>query len=79
MLNKNWNNKDTEINSWQFSRNFEDVSPFIIVNIHSKIKQLKPNKTRILVLNSHKYCIISFIPVREINEQNWVVSMSRWR
>ena len=43
MFKKYWNNKDTEIISFyllQFSRNLEDVSLFISVNIHFEVKQL---------------------------------------
>ena len=53
IFNKYLNNKDTEIISFQvsrFSRNFEDISPFISVNIHFKVKQLQPNRTRDIAL-----------------------------
>ena len=53
IFNKYLNNKDTEIISFQvsqFSRNFEDDSPFISVNIHLKVKQLQPNRTQDIAL-----------------------------
>ena len=34
----------------QFSRNFKDVSPFIRVNIHFKVKPLQPNRTQAIAL-----------------------------
>ena len=48
IFNKYLNYKDTEIISFQvsqFSRNFEDVRPFISVNIYFKVKKLQPNRT----------------------------------
>ena len=53
IFNKYLNNKDTEIISFhvsQFSRNFEDVSPFISVNIYFTVKQLQPNRTQDIAL-----------------------------
>ena len=53
IFNKYLNNKDTEIISFQvsqFSLNFEDVRPFISVNIHFKVKQLQPNRTQDIAL-----------------------------
>ena len=53
IFNKYLHNKDTATSScwsWQFLRNFEDVSPFISVNIHFKVKPLQPNRTRDIAL-----------------------------
>ena len=36
--------------SSQFSCNFEDVNPFISVNIHFKVKQLQPYRIRDIAL-----------------------------
>ena len=53
IFNKHLNNRDKEIISFlvsQFASNFEDINPFISVNIHFKVKQLQPNRTRDIAL-----------------------------